>query len=241
MEDLRPSRACCGLTPTPPAEDTLRTVFVLAGRGEPVSTSALARHLGVSAPTVSSMLRRLEELGLVARTADHLTGLTPHGARHARHVVRRHRLLETFLVEVVGLAPDEVHPEADALEHAVSDRLLDRIDTLLGRPATDPHGDPTPRAGDAHVEGWGTRLDAAAVGAEFLVQRVQDWDGPALRHLLDLGVVPGRTLLVLERAPFGGPLWVRLDGRDHALGEPLARLVHGRETRTDVAAQAGTR
>lgn len=236
MEDLRTSRACCGLAPTAPAEDALRTIFVLAGRGEPVSTSTLARHLGIAAPSVSSMLRRLEEFGLVERAADHLTTLTPHGARHARHVVRRHRLLETFLVEVVGLAPDEVHVEADALEHAVSDRLLDRVDAMLGRPARDPHGDPIPRTGEDHVEGWGTRLDDAAVGGEFRVERVQDWDGPALRHLLDLGVVPGLALVVLERAPFGGPLWVRFDGRDHALGEPLTRLVHGHEVRADVRA-----
>ena len=231
MEDLRSSRACCGLAPTAPAEDALRTIFVLSGRGDPVSTSVLARHLHVTAPTVSSMLRRLAEHGLVERAEDHRASLTPHGAGHARHVVRRHRLLETFLVQVIGLAPHEVHAEADALEHAVSDRLLDRIDELLGRPAHDPHGDPIPRAGDAHVEGWGTRLDDAAVGGEFRVERVQDWDDAALRHLTELGVVPGVTLVVLERAPFGGPLWVRFDGRDHALGEPLTRLVHGQEMR----------
>ena len=234
MEDVRTSRACCGLAPTGPTEDALRTIFVVSGQCGPVSTSALARHLHVTAPTVSSMLRRLEEHGLVERTADHLTVLTPHGARHARHVVRRHRLLETFLVQVVGLRPDEVHTEADALEHAVSDRLLERIDALLGRPRRDPHGDPIPRTGGEHVEGWGTRLDDAAIGGEFRVERVQDWDGPALRHLLDLGVVPGLTLVVLERAPYGGPLWVRFDGHDHALGEPLTRLVHGQEIRVDV-------
>jgi DtxR family transcriptional regulator, Mn-dependent transcriptional regulator len=187
--------------------------------------------LHVTAPTVSSMLRRLAEHGLVERAEDHRASLTPHGAGHARHVVRRHRLLETFLVQVVGLAPHEVHAEADALEHAVSDRLLDRIDELLGRPMYDPHGDPIPRTGDAHVEGWGTRLDDAAVGGEFRVERVQDWDDAALRHLTDLGVVPGVTLVVLERAPFGGPLWVRVDGRDRALGEPLTRLVHGQDVR----------
>ena len=125
MEDLRSSRACCGLVPTAPTEDALRTIFVLSGRGDEVSTSALARHLGVAPPTVSVMLKRLAEHGLVERTADHRASLTPHGASHARHVVRRHRLLETFLVRVVGLGPHEVHDEADALEHAVSDRLPD--------------------------------------------------------------------------------------------------------------------
>jgi DtxR family transcriptional regulator, Mn-dependent transcriptional regulator len=118
----------------------------------------------------------------------------------------------------------------------VSDRLLDRIDAMLGRPTHDPHGDPIPRSGEAHVEGWGTRLTNAAVGGEFRVERVQDWDGAALAHLTDLGVVPGLTLVVLERGAFGGPLWVRFDGRDHALGEPLTRLVHGRDVRADVLA-----
>jgi DtxR family Mn-dependent transcriptional regulator len=236
MEDLRSPRACCGLVPTVPAEDALRTIFVLSGRGEEVSTSVLARHLGVAPPTASVMLKRLAEHGLVERTDDHRASLTPHGAGHARHVVRRHRILETFLVDVVGLAPHEVHDEADALEHAVSDRLLDRMDTLLGRPTHDPHGDPIPRAGDAHVEGWGTRLADAGIGGEFRVERVQDWDAAALARLTDLGVVPGLTLVVIERGDPGGPLWVRFDGRDHAIGEPLARLVHGREVRMEVLA-----
>jgi DtxR family Mn-dependent transcriptional regulator len=236
MEDLRSSRACCGLVPTAPTEDALRTIFVLSGRGDEVSTSALARHLGVAPPSVSVMLKRLSEHGLVERTADHRALLTPHGAGHARHVVRRHRLLETFLVRVVGLAAHEVHDEADALEHAVSDRLLDRIDTLLGRPTHDPHGDPIPRAGDAHVEGWGTRLSDAGAGGEFRVERVQDWDGSALEQLTTLGVVPGLTLVVIEPADPDGPLWIRFDGRDVAIGEPLARLVHGREVRMEVVA-----
>ena len=92
----------------------------------------------------------------------------------------------------------------------------------------------SPATGDAHVEGWGTRLADAAVGVEFRVERVHDWDGPALTHLTGLGVVPGLTLVVIERGDLGGPWWVRFDGRDHAVGEPLARLVHGREVPGDV-------
>jgi DtxR family transcriptional regulator, Mn-dependent transcriptional regulator len=226
MEDLRASRACCGLAPTAPAEDALRTIFVLTARGGPVRTADLAHHLQVAAPTVAAMLGTLVEYGLVDR-GDDLTTLTAHGARHARHVVRRHRLLETFLVQIVGLRPDEVHAEADALEHAVSDRLLDRIDAMLGLPDRDPHGDPIPRTGDG--QGWGTRLSDADVGGEFRVERVPD-----ASTLRDLGVVPGTTLVVLERAPVGGPLWVRFDGHDHALGEPLTRLVYGREVRVGV-------
>ena len=225
MDDLRPSRVCCGLAPTASAEDVLRTIFVRSGRGDPLDAAALARVLDVP----SSLLDRLEDHGLVERSADDRVTLTAHGARHARHVVRRHRLLETFLVQVVGLRPDEVDSEADGLEHAVSDRLLDRIDALLGSPARDPHGNPIPR--DGGVEGWGTRLTDAAEGGEFRVERVQDQDSPAGRLLHDLGVRPGLPLVVVERGPSGGPLWVRFDGRAPPLGAPLTRLVYGREVR----------
>jgi DtxR family Mn-dependent transcriptional regulator len=228
MTDERSSRTCCGLTPTPAVEDALRTVYVLSGRAEPVTTSALARELGVTAPTVSAMVRRLDEHGLVERGGEQRVTLTPHGAGHARHVVRRHRVVETFLVRVLGMPWDAVHAEADRLEHAVSDALLERLDAFLGRPERDPHGDPVPRDGDGRDEDWGVRLDTAPPACHFVVERVYDRDPAALRHLADLGIRPGAGLDVVAQAPFGGPLWVRLDGRDHALGDTLVRLVHGR-------------
>ena len=224
MDDPSLVRVCCRLTPTAATEDALRAVFALAERGGPVDATALARDLGVPTLAAAAMLRRLEDDDLVER-ADHRTTLTAHGARHAHHVVRRHRVLETFLVEVVGLDPPGAHAEADALEHAVSDRLLDRMDTLLGSPARDPFGSAIPRGGDARDGGWGTRLADAADAAEFRVARVQDREGdpPVVR------IVPGLTLVVLERAPAGGPLWVRFEGRDHPVGEALTRRVFGRE------------
>ncbi len=183
MIDVRlPS--CCALPHTPAVEDTLRTIFVRSGRGEPASTSAIAEELNVSAPTVSMMLKRLTAGGLVER-AGHLAELTEHGTEHARDVVRRHRLLETFLERVLDVPWDEVHAEADALEHTVSDRLLERIDRLLGHPDRDPHGDPIPRDGGPGEE-WGVRLDAADDGARFAVERVYDRDSAALRYLADL-------------------------------------------------------
>lgn len=249
----RPSRSCCGLDPSPPVEDLLRIVFVLSGRGDDVTTSALAGLLGVQPPTVSSMLKRLAEHGLVERTGDHRSRLTEHGAAHARHVVRRHRLVETLLVEVLGMPPEAVHPEADALEHAVSETLLERIDAHLGRPVRDPHGDPIPRDGgrpesDPHADPdadpeaeWGLRLDGAADRSRFAVCRVHDWDGAALRHLAALGIGPGTELDVLTRGPFDGPLFVRVAGQEHALSERLARLVHGRPVPEVPAVPAGDR
>jgi DtxR family transcriptional regulator, Mn-dependent transcriptional regulator len=219
---------CCSLPHTSAVEDTLRTVFVRSGRSEPVSTSALADELHVSPPTVSIMLKRLTAGGLLRRTEHHLAVLTEHGAAHARDIVRRHRLLETFLAQELGVPWDEVHVEADVLEHAVSDRLIDRIDGHLGRPDRDPHGDPIPRDGGALGEVWGLRLDAAPAGSAFDVERVYDRDSAALRYLADLGIHPGVRIDVTERQPFGGPLWVRVGAADHPLGEPLTHLVHGR-------------
>jgi DtxR family transcriptional regulator, Mn-dependent transcriptional regulator len=234
------SPSCCDLHHTPAVEDTLRTIFVRAGRDEPVSTSALADQLHVAPSTVSIMLKRLTANGLLRRTAAHPAQLTAHGAGHARDVVRRHRLLETLLEQVLGVPWDEVHAEADALEHAISDRLLDRIDAYLGHPDRDPHGDPIPPAAGGHEEAWGVRLDAAPAGCRYLVERVYDLDSAALRYLADLGVAPGVTVEVLERPPFDGPLWVRVGDRKHALGAPLTRLVHGRVVPCGALSDTGT-
>jgi DtxR family Mn-dependent transcriptional regulator len=212
---------------TEAVEDTLKAIFKLSGRCEPATTTALAEILGVTAPTVSTMLKRLQAHDLVARDAQHAAELTAHGADHARAVVRRHRLLETFLVRVLDVPWDEVDAEAEVLEHAVSDQLLDRIDTLLGHPVADPHGDPIPPAGGGHVEAWGDRLDGVPTGAAFRVDRIHDRDDAALRYLAELGVRPGTVVQVVERAPFGGPLWLRVGGQKRALGDALTTLVHG--------------
>jgi len=218
---------CCGLTRTDAVEDALKAMLELTGQGLPVGTTKLAHHLGVTPPTSSAMVKRLVGHGLVERIGVRDLGLTEHGAGHARHIIRRHRLLETFLVDVLKMPWDEVYAEAELLEHAVSDVLLARIDDLLGHPRLDPHGDPIPHGAEAHVESWGQSLDDVPVGSRFQVERIHHRDGEALRYLAHLGLRPGVTVDVVERAPFGGPVWVRLDGRAHALGVPLTRLVHG--------------
>lgn len=219
---------CCDVRPTEAVEDALKTIFKMAGRGEPATTSALARHLGVTPPTVSTMLKRLGRHGLVQRGADHTATLTMHGVEHAREVIRRHRLLETFLARVLDVPWDEVHAEAEILEHAVSDRLLMRIDEHLGHPVADPHGDPIPPPTGAHSEQWGQRLDGVEAGSVFQVDRVDDRDSAALRYLAGIGIRPGVSLEVLEMAPFGGPLWLRVDGKDEAVGDQLGALIYGR-------------
>ncbi len=223
----RRAPACCGLTQTEAVEDALKTIFKMAGRSEPVTPSALAAVLEVTPPTISAMLKRLEAHGLVVRGEDHTAALTAHGADHARAVIRRHRLLEAFLAQALDVPWDEVHAEAEILEHAVSDRLLGRIDDYLGHPAVDPHGDPIPPPTGSHSEGWGERLDRTAPGTSFLVERVDDRDSEALRYLAEIGVRPGVTVEVVEQAPFGGPLWLRVEGRGHGLGDQLTALVYG--------------
>ncbi len=219
---------CCHFRHTEAVEDALKTIFKMAGHGEPVTTSGLAQHLGVTAPTVSVMLKRLGGHGLVQRRSGHTAMLTAHGADHARAVIRRHRLLETFLARVLNVPWDEVHAEAEVLEHAVSDRLLARIDEHLGHPTTDPHGDPIPPPTGVHSEQWGQRLDRAEAGTVFRVERVDDRDSAALRYLAGIGIRPGVSLEVGQRAPFGGPLWLRVDGKEEAVGDQLGTLIYGR-------------
>ena len=224
----RRQQTCCAITHTEVVEDYLKTVFQLSTGEGVATTSSLASRLGVAAPSVSAMLKRLEASELVRRSSDHRVELTEHGRRHALGVVRRHRLLEMFLAEVLGVPWDEVHDEAEVLEHAISPRLEERIDALLKRPTRDPHGDPIPPRLGEHVEDWASPLRSAAPGGSFLVERVSDRDSAALRHLAALGIGPGSVLQVVEWAPFGGPLWVEVDGRLHALVAGLVQLVHGR-------------
>ncbi len=214
-------------------ENYLKAIFDLTHRGTPVTTGALATELGVSSPSATAMLKRLEQTDLVERPDARRVRLTDRGERAALQVVRRHRLLETFLTEVVGLDWDEVHAEAELLEHVLSARLEQRIDELLDHPTRDPHGDPIPPRDGGHREDWGEPLAAASPGDRFRVDRVSDRDSGALRYLGELGVRPGTELRVDDVAPFGGPIWVVTGSGEgasarHALGTPLARLVHGR-------------
>ena len=219
---------CCGLTRTDAAEDTLKAMWELQGDGVQLGTTRLAEFLGVTPPTTSVMVKRFVDHGIVERGDGRALTLTAHGAAHARYIVRRHRLLETFLSKVLRVPWDEVYGDAERLEHAVSESLLDRIDAFLDHPHLDPHGDPIPQSGDVTAESTDQSIVEAAVGSSFRVERLHNRKPEALRYLAELGLRPGVTVEVDERAPFDGPLWIRLDGQRVALGESLARLVHGR-------------
>lgn len=212
------------LTPTSHAiEDYLKAIYSLeARRGEAVSTNALAERLGVTSGSVSGMLRRLSDLGLVEHERYKGVKLTPEGRRAALRVVRNHRLIELLLVEVLDVPWELVHREAEQLEHALSDELAERIAAKLGHPDVDPHGDPIPDAQLSITEVKTRSLGDAEPGERVSFVRVSDADPDMLRYLSQLGITPGDTLTVVERQPFGGPITVRCEDAEHHLGMQLA-------------------
>ena len=188
----------------------------------PVPTNALAERLGVTPGSVSGMLRRLDELGLLEHERYRGVTLTAEGRRIALRTLRNHRLLELLLVELLDVPWDRVHEEAELLEHVLSDELAERIAAKLGDPEFDPHGDPIPSRELDLTERETRSLEEVEVGETVSFLRVSDADPAMLRYLSERGIVPGVTLTVTDRQPFGGPLTVRHAGGAHALGGQLA-------------------
>jgi DtxR family transcriptional regulator, Mn-dependent transcriptional regulator len=203
-------------------QDYLKAIYVLESAGERVTTSALARRMGVSAPSATAMTKRLDELGLVERVPHRGVALTEAGKRGALEVVRHHRLLERYLVDRLGLTLDEVHAEAELLEHALSEELEAKIDEALGFPTHDPHGDPIPDRELRLVHGESRTLLDLEPGARGSIARVPDGDSELLRYLGELGLVPDASVEMVALAPFGGPVTVRTSSGDHAISRELA-------------------
>ena len=186
----------------------------------PITTSQLAARLGLAASSVTEMVKKLSAQGLVTHVPYGAISLTMDGASLALRMLRRHRLIETWLVEQYGYAWDEVHDEAEVLEHALSDRLLEAIDAQLGHPTRDPHGDPIPGADGSISVPAAVLLAEAVEGQRGAVVRISDRDPMLLRHLEAEGIVVDTVVEVLGRKPFGGSFVVRLDdGSDHDLGD----------------------
>jgi DtxR family transcriptional regulator, Mn-dependent transcriptional regulator len=204
-------------------QDYAKAVYALESRkGGAVSTNDLAARLGVTPGSVSSMVRKLSEVGLVEHVPYHGVRLTEEGRRVALEVLRHHRLLELFLAEELGMPWDRVHAEAEVLEHVLSEDLEALIADRLGHPTVDPHGDPIPTP-DFEIEERPTRsLDELPVGARGCFVRVSDSDPDMLRYLADQGISLGDHLEVAGRQPFGGPVFVRFGDREQPLGGQLA-------------------
>ncbi|MGI8974434.1 MAG: metal-dependent transcriptional regulator [Gaiella sp.] len=207
------------------AEDFLKATFELERDEGRATTNGLAVRLGVSAPTVTVMAKKLDELQLVERTPYRGLTLTRRGRLVALEVVRHHRLLERYLVETLGMSLDEVHIEAERLEHVLSEELEQRIDEALGFPTHDPHGDPIPTRELELAEGLERSLASLEPGDQTTVTRVPDRDGELLRYLAELELLPGARVEVVLQAPFGGPVTVRSGGREHALARELAASI----------------
>jgi DtxR family Mn-dependent transcriptional regulator len=203
-------------------QDYLKAIYALESAGERVTTSALARRMRVSAPSATAMTKRLDELGQVERLPYRGVALTDEGRRNALEVLRHHRLLERYLVDRLGLSLDEVHAEAELLEHALSEELEARIDEELGYPTHDPHGDPIPDSELRLVHPEHRTLLELEPGARVSIARVPDDDAALLRYLGTLGLVPGSRLELVARAPFDGPVTVRTDRGEHAISRDLA-------------------
>jgi DtxR family transcriptional regulator, Mn-dependent transcriptional regulator len=215
-----------GALRTPAVEDYTKAIFSLESRhDQPVPTKTLAERLEITPGSVSAMLKRLDELGLITHVPYRGVRLTPEGRRIALEVIRHHRLLESYLAEVLGMPWDRVHAEAEVLEHVLSDDLEELIAAKLGHPTVDPHGDPIPTVEYDLKEGETTRLDELPIGATGRFVRVSDSDPEMLRYLAARGIALGAELEIVERQPFGGPLFVRIGEETHALGDALTRAM----------------
>ncbi len=188
---------------TPTAEDYVKVVWNATEWSDaPVTTKRIAERLGVSAPTVSENVRKLVAAGLLEHEPYGAITLTAAGRLRALDMVRRHRLIETFLVTQLGYGWDEVHDEAEVLEHACSPRMIDALDALLGHPTRDPHGDPIPtRSG--RIETLDATSLAEAAPGQWRVTRLSDADPAVLREISALGLVPDATIRVLGRTSDG--------------------------------------
>jgi DtxR family transcriptional regulator, Mn-dependent transcriptional regulator len=206
------------------AQDYLKAIWKLDRSGD-MSTTALAESLGVAPASATAMLKKLATLGLVLHERYRGATLTPAGERMALEVVRHHRLLELYLMEALGLSWDQVHEEAEKLEHHLSDELEARIDQALGFPTRDPHGDPIPSPELLLARDEITCLSELAEGSMTVVRRVPDGDPELLRYLATLGLVPAEEVTVVEQAPFDGPVTVEVRGSRHAIGRSLAAQI----------------
>jgi DtxR family Mn-dependent transcriptional regulator len=207
-------------------EDYAKAIYALEERdSEPVSTNALAERLRVTAASASGMVKRLGELGLVEHTPYRGVSLTDAGRRVALEVMRHHRLLELYLVESLGVPWDRVHEEAEVLEHVLSDQLEELIAAKLGNPTHDPHGDPIPTRELTIEETSTVSLQSLQGGQRGTFTRVSDADPDMLRYLAERGIAPGAGFEVVDKQPFGGPLFVRFGDEVHVLGGDLARAM----------------
>jgi DtxR family transcriptional regulator, Mn-dependent transcriptional regulator len=204
-------------------QDYAKAIYALEQRaeGSAVTTNALADRLGVSAASASGMVKKLDGLGLVEHVPYKGVVLTPRGMKVALEVLRHHRLLERYLSEELGVPWDRVHDEAEVLEHVLSEDLEELIAAKLGHPTIDPHGDPIPTRDLEIIEPDTVGMEALEPGDAGIFVRISDSDPEMLRYLSARGIAPGDRFEVVDKQPFGGPMFLRFGEDVHALGGRL--------------------
>src|SRR5205814_2275277 len=220
---------------TPSVEDYLKVIYHLSNQGGFAATSDIAAMLEVAPPSVSGMVKRLSETGLIEHVPYRGVQLTAQGRRAALKMIRRHRILELYLMQHLGYDWGGVHAEAERLEHAVSDDLIERMASALGHPPYDPHGDPIPTAAGEIEEAELVSLAEAPVGLKLELRQVGTQDSERLRYLAEQGLTPGVLLTVSERQPFNGPTTIALvpSGDPRVVGRELAQVLWCREVPVD--------
>src|SRR2546425_1755720 len=209
--------------PTVAVEDYAKAIYALSHDGrDAVTTTALAERLGVTPASASAMVKRLDEMGLARHAPYHGVELTDRGLQLALEIIRHHRLLELYLAESLGVPWDRVHDEAEVLEHVLSEELEELIAVKLGDPERDPHGDPIPTRELEIEEDHTLSFDSLEPGGRGTFVRISDSDPQMLRYLADRGITPGTAFEIVEKQPFGGPLFARFGDEVHVIGGMLA-------------------
>lgn len=211
-------------------QDYLKEIYKLQKGRNPVpsvNTSMISEVMNVAAASVTNMVKKLAEIKLVQHTPYQGVELTPAGEAIALEIIRHHRLLEVYLADALGYRWDEVDAEADRLEHVISEEFEDRIDRALGYPTIDPHGAPIPTKDGSIEQENDPRLSRIEAGQTVTIRQVSDQSSEMLRYMASLGLRPGVEVMVKERAPFNGPLLVRVDRKsEHSLGLEVADHIY---------------
>lgn len=206
-------------------EDYLKTIYKLQS-GDAVSTNEVAGALEVSSASATNMIKRLAKMGLAKHESYKGVILTETGKKVALEIIRHHRLLELYLKEVMGYSWENIHEEAEHLEHHISEEFEDKIEEMLGYPTHDPHGDPIPTRDGKIAKTVNDPLSEAALGANLVISRVSDEDPKLLDYLEQIGLMPGASIEVLHKEPFDGPVTLRVGKEEKTVGFGVAGNVY---------------